>query len=112
MVPGKLHAAPDGPGVLALLYGGAFVPERIVWTESCPNVRERLAEMLSTPQQPPLAAWLDKRPLRFRAAALKDARRRRRVLELVWRHADPPPPTSVLQPHPPEEPVTRSSPRP
>lgn len=87
---GQLDAAPLGPGLLALLYGGAFVPERVVWAESCENVRARLEEMLTLPQEPDLAAWLDKRPLRYRAAALADRRRRRRVLERLWRRADPP----------------------
>lgn len=87
---GKLDAAPNGPGLLVLLFGGAFVPERVVWAESCENVQARLTEMLTLPQEPDLAAWLDKRPLRYRAAALADRRRRRRVLERLWRRTDPP----------------------
>lgn len=100
LVRGKLQVAPDGPGVLVLLYGGAFVPERIVWTESCANVRARLKEILWTPQEPALAAWLDKRPLRFRAASLEDAQRRRQLVELIWRRADPP---HTSQPRRPQE---------
>jgi CBS domain-containing protein len=92
---GRLDAAPEAPGLLVLLYGGAFVPERIVWAESCDDVRTRLRQMLTLPQEPALAAWLDQRPLRYRAAALADRRRRRRELERLWRRADPPrvPPT-------------------
>jgi CBS domain-containing protein len=86
---GKLDAAPAGPGLLALIYGGAFVPERIVWVESCDDVRARLKQMLTLPQEPGLAAWLDRRPLRYRAAAVADRRRRRRELERLWRRADP-----------------------
>jgi len=110
--PGELGAAPDGPGLLVLLYGGAFVPERLVWAESCQSVRARLTEMLTTPQEPDLAAWLDKRPLRFRAAGLKDPRRRRRVLEQLWRRADPPRlPSSAAPPGKRRASSPRSSPR-
>jgi CBS domain-containing protein len=112
LVRGKVDTAPEGPGVLVLLFGGAFVPERIVWTESCANVRVRLKEMLSLPQERALAAWLDKRPLRFRVATLEDAAERRRIVELIWRSANPPPPTSVLHSHIRAEPTTRPSPRP
>jgi len=91
----KLDRVPDGPGVLVLLYGGAFVPERIVWTESCSNLRARLKEMLWVPQERALAAWLDRRPLRFRAACLADASERQRMVERIWRRADPRPATSL-----------------
>jgi CBS domain-containing protein len=106
----RLQAAPDGPGVLALLFGGAFVPERIVWAESCANVRARLREMLWTPQERALSAWLNKRPLRFRAASLEDAQRRRQVVELIWRRADPPRPTGVVRPLQPDTSGRRASP--
>jgi CBS domain-containing protein len=92
---GRLEAAPAGPGLLALIYGGAFVPERIVWVESCDDVRARLRQMLTLPQEPGLAAWLNRRPLRFRAAPLADRRRRRRELERLWRRADPPRPPAA-----------------
>jgi CBS domain-containing protein len=33
-----LDAVPDGPGLLQLVHGGAGLPERVVWVESCENL--------------------------------------------------------------------------
>lgn len=84
-----LDAAPDGPGLLVLIHGGASLRERVVWAEPCENVSTRLAGMLSTPQteQPLLSWWLARRPLRFRAAAVADASTRRRAIEGFLREA-------------------------
>jgi len=74
-----LEAAPDGPGLVVLTHGGAGVPERTVWAESCHNVYARLADIVSTPQtdHPGLAFWLGHGPLRFRAAYLPEGEWRR-----------------------------------
>jgi hypothetical protein len=68
----RLSVAPDGPGLLVLVHGGRGLPERVVWTESCVNVFNRLTDLLSRPQldNAHLAKILELRPLRFRAAAL------------------------------------------
>jgi CBS domain-containing protein len=70
-----LEAAPDGPGLVVLTHGGAGLPESTVWAESCHNVYARLADIVSTPQtdHPGLAFWLDRGPLRFRAAPLAES---------------------------------------
>ncbi|WP_428264855.1 CBS domain-containing protein [Haliangium sp.] len=70
----RVEAAPDGPGVLALIHGGAGRLERMVWAEAAHNVRTRLIDMLSTPQDkfPMLQHWLDQGDLRFRAAFVAD----------------------------------------
>lgn len=69
-----IDAAPDGPGLFALVKGGAGVPEHVVWAESCNDVYARLTDIVSTPQtdQPVLAWWLARGGLRFRAAAAFD----------------------------------------
>lgn len=65
-----IDVAPDGPGVLALIHDAPGAPRRVVWRESTHNVRTRLLDLLSLPQDSrELAAWLDRREhLRFRAA--------------------------------------------
>ncbi len=67
----RIEAAPDAPGVVAIVSGGAGVRERVVWAETTNNMRTRLIDMLSLPQNqyPALKYWLDQHPLRFRAAA-------------------------------------------
>lgn len=65
-----LPAAPDGPGVFTLTYGGKGHNEVLVWAEAAHNVRARLYQMLSVPQS---AEYLDEllkdvHSLRFRAA--------------------------------------------
>lgn len=80
-----LDGAPDGPGLLQLVHGGAGLPERVVWVESCENVYARLTDMLDTPQrdQAVLAWWLAQSGMRFRAAAAADPAQRRQALEVL-----------------------------
>jgi len=77
--------APDGPGLLVLVYDPKGRPSVPVWAESAPNVRTRVHEMLSLPQDdhPWLARILreDRRGLRFRAASVADPRARAEALE-------------------------------
>lgn len=83
----EVQAAPDGPGVLVLLHGGAGVPEKVVWAESGENVRGRLREMLTTSQPELLAAWLEHGGLRFRAASAPDPAERAHALQVILRRA-------------------------
>ena len=80
-----LDAAPDGPGLLQLVHGGAGLPERVVWVESCENLYARLTDMLATPQadQAVLAWWLAQSDMRFRTAAAADPAARRKALEVL-----------------------------
>jgi CBS domain-containing protein len=81
----SLEAAPDGPGLIVLVHGGAGIPERVVWAEAAQDVYTRLTDMLSTPQtaQPVLDFWLRRGSLRYRAAAVREDDRRRRALVRV-----------------------------
>jgi CBS domain-containing protein len=78
-----VDAAPDGPGVLALIHGVPGVADRVVWVESSNNVRSRLVDMLSTPQddRPGLARWLERDDVRYRAASLADPEARQAVVD-------------------------------
>lgn len=69
-----LNAAPEKPGVLVLIYARRLYPERVVWAESSYNLRLRLLELLTQPQnEPELALWLkEKEHLRFRTATIAD----------------------------------------
>ncbi len=80
-----LDGAPDGPGLLQLVHGGAGLPERVVWVESCENVYSRLTDMLTTPQrdQAVLAWWLAQNGMRYRAAAAADPAARGKALEVL-----------------------------
>lgn len=86
-----VDVAPDGPGVLCLLSGGRDKLERVVWAESAENVRTRLYDLLSRPQDetPGLARILALygAQLRFRASALASAEARSRVAESVMADA-------------------------
>jgi len=80
----RLDAAPNGPGVLVLSTGGRDVPERVVWAEAAHNVRTRLHDIVSRPQeeQPVLRRILDGgASLRFRAAAMDSQDRCQSVAE-------------------------------
>jgi CBS domain-containing protein len=81
----QLDDAPNGPGVLALVYGRAGVAERVTWAESCANVRARLHALLQAPplEAPALRCALAEGHLRFRAASIPDAAERERVLGIV-----------------------------
>ena len=80
-----LDAVPDGPGLLQLVHGGAGLPERVVWVESCENLYARLTDMLATPQEDEvvLAWWLAQSGMRFRTAAAADPAARRAALEVL-----------------------------
>jgi len=83
-----VEAAPDAPGVLVLLHGGRNVPEIAVWAESTQNLRTRLLDLLSEPQSAaPLARWIEGGGLRFRAAAVPDPERRKRLANLMMTRA-------------------------
>ena len=84
---GEIAAAPEGPGVLVLLFGGAGVSDRIVWAESSEDLRGRLRQMLMTPQAELLAAWLEHGGLRFRVASAPDPAERAEALATVLRRA-------------------------
>lgn len=82
----RVEAAPDGPGVMVLIHGGAGQPERVVWAESTDNVRQRLIDILSEPRAriPALQQWLARGAIRFRAAAQADDAMREQVVRMVW----------------------------
>lgn len=86
----EVQAAPEGPGVLALLHGGVAVPERVIWAESSESVRRRLIEMLTAAQPEPRASWLGHGGLRFRAAAARARSARTEALAAVRRRAATP----------------------
>lgn len=74
----RASVAHDGPGVLVLVYGRAGSEESVVWAGACANVRARLDDLLTLPQDDPLLARvLARGDLRFRVArVLDDARAR------------------------------------
>jgi hypothetical protein len=67
-----LPLAPDGPGVLTLIFGGQEKNEVLVWAEAAHNVRSRLYQMIAAPQADSYLNDLlsDVKHLRFRAAAV------------------------------------------
>jgi CBS domain-containing protein len=76
------HRAPEAPGVILLSPGRSMGKTRALWAESSVNIRERLDQMLRTPQDDPaLEAMLDVYPrdLRFRCLVVHDAERRERL---------------------------------
>lgn len=76
--------APDGPGLLVLVYGEARRPEVPVWAEACANVRTRLHALIAgAPGDPILARILarDGQRIRFQAAAIGDPAERAAALE-------------------------------
>jgi CBS domain-containing protein len=86
----RLDAAPDGPGLLALIVGGLKRSETVAWAEACENVRTRLHELLSVPQEgkPVLARILGQQNVRFRAAFAPDQRARREALRALLDHTE------------------------
>ncbi len=74
--------APDGPGIFVLIEGAPAKRDWVVWIEATPNVRTRLYDLLSAPQEDAVLARLLEHPdqLRFRATAAPDERERRRLI--------------------------------
>jgi len=86
----RLEVAPDAPGVLALIRGGKGLEERVVWAEAAHNVRTRLYDVLSRPQdeQPLLKRILASYSgLRFRAAAITMTDQREAISEALMADA-------------------------
>lgn len=82
----RVEAAPDGPGVLALVRGGSGIRESIVWVEVASHMRRRLIDLLSLPAEQTLMLRkvLAFKELRFRAASIADPGDRERVaLKLI-----------------------------
>ncbi len=73
---------PDGPGVFVLIEGAPLKRDWVVWIEASPNVRARLTDLLSTPQNDAVLARILQRAgnLHFRATALADESERSRVV--------------------------------
>jgi CBS domain-containing protein len=71
-----LDGVPEGPGVFALVLGRPGVPDRVVWSEACPNVRRRLEDLLAGEGDcpPHVCELLQRDVLRFRAAAAPSSR--------------------------------------
>jgi hypothetical protein len=78
-----VEVAPDGPGLLLLIYTVPGTPDLVVWAESANNVQTRLLDILSLPQEnPELNRLLGHRThLRFRAASVTDPKVREQVIE-------------------------------
>lgn len=81
----RLGLAPEGAGVLVLVRGGKGRREQPVWAEGCERVRTRLEELLTIPQtdEPSLAALLEQRGLRYRAASVPNESRRAAVVRAL-----------------------------
>lgn len=84
----RAHAeqAPEGPGLIVLIRGGAGVRERVIWAEGCEDIRTRLAIMIeNTPDEPITLKQLLMRKdgLRFRAAPSKSDADKRRALKRI-----------------------------
>jgi len=93
--PENVDHAPDGPGVLVLVRGGAGERDEIVWVESCVNTRARVLELTQLPmqQEPALTLLLALRGLTYRAAAVSSDEARARIVALIRDRLDhlPPP---------------------
>ncbi len=89
-------AAPSGPGVLVIYYGGAGVAERAVWAEATDDLRRRLTDMRTQPQPQPLGAWLQCAGIRFRAASVPDGAERAEALDAAWHQLAAKPPLRSL----------------
>jgi hypothetical protein len=85
----RVEAAADGPGIIAIVHGGAGVRERVVWAEMTNNMRTRLIDLLSLPQDqhPALRHWLEKDSLRFRSCNLEDRETGRQVADKLQRQS-------------------------
>ncbi|MBK7583936.1 MAG: CBS domain-containing protein [Myxococcales bacterium] len=86
----RVGGAPNGPGVLVLIRGGRNLEERVVWAETAHNVRTRLHDLLSRPQddQPLLRRIIELYSgLRFRAALVTLADQREAIAESLMAQA-------------------------
>ena len=84
---GHIDAAPNGPGALLLIRGGAGKRETIIWGEATENVRERLLEYLDPGYFGPTVVTQarDRGELRFRAAPSDDPDEADAMVELLVR---------------------------
>ncbi|MEZ4226431.1 MAG: CBS domain-containing protein [Polyangiaceae bacterium] len=83
----RVDVAPDRGGVLVLVAGGKDKKERVIWAEAAHNVRTRLYDLMSRPQDdhPELRGLLERyhEGLRFRATALDSEARRRSLASAI-----------------------------
>ena len=75
--------APEGAGVLALVWAGVGHRDLMIWAEEAESIRSRLIDLLSTPQSSPLDQILRRADLRFRAARELDPVRRSRAVAML-----------------------------
>lgn len=87
--PAALEAAPEAPGVLSLIAGHPGVQDRVVWSERAGDLRQRLFELVQSPEDEiePLRGWLESESLRFRTARLADNQRAERIVDALQRSA-------------------------
>lgn len=85
----RVEAASEDTGVLAIVHGGVGQRERVVWVEMPANMRARLLELLSQPQEQhaSLRAWLENGPLLFRTAEIPDRSTGQLVVDILQRRA-------------------------
>lgn len=79
-------AAPDGPGILVLRLGGPNVAESDVWAEATRNLRARVHDLASLPQQDRyLRGLLERFPsdLRFRATSVASVEEQQAILAKI-----------------------------
>ena len=76
--------APEGPGVIVLVSGGAGVRETAVWAESVRSIAARLHELLSQSPEPrtELGAILADRSIRFLATVEPNESARERLFQI------------------------------
>ena len=83
----RVDTAPDRAGVFLLVSGGKGKAERVIWAESANNVRTRLYDLLSRPQDDnrELLGLMERyhQGLRFRATAVDSEARRRSLAAAV-----------------------------
>lgn len=85
----RVEAAPDGPGVFAILRGGPGRRESLVWAEGVRDVRARLVELLTAGARGPLGALIGEHGLRFRAARCYGPVGQERVLSILAEQVSP-----------------------
>jgi CBS domain-containing protein len=64
----RIEAAPDSPGVFAIIRGGAGKRETVAWAEGSRNVRKRLIDLIENGAEGTLGQVLKEKELRYRAA--------------------------------------------